>query len=93
MVMMGLMTIGGLGLILVSAKNIVSRRRAEIELERANAELEERVARRTAELQVQTKALMESRMRERLREKEAEIAFQAGLVESAGPICTPPATP
>jgi hypothetical protein len=84
MVMMGLMTIGGLGLILVSAKNIVSRRRAEIELERANAELEERVARRTAELQVQTKALMESRMRERLREKEAEIAFQAGLVESAG---------
>ncbi|QLA20662.1 hypothetical protein [Desulfolutivibrio sulfoxidireducens] len=84
MVMVGLMTIGGLGLIIVSTKNIVSRRRAEIELERANAELEERVARRTEELQARTRALMESRMRERLREKEAEIAFQAGLVESAG---------
>ncbi|MFZ5812322.1 MAG: hypothetical protein ACOY4F_09790 [Thermodesulfobacteriota bacterium] len=84
MVMVGLMTVGGLGLIIVSAKNIVRRRQAEIELEQANAELEDRVARRTEELQAQTKALMESRMRERLREKEAEIAFQAGLVESAG---------
>jgi hypothetical protein len=84
MVMVGLMTVGGLGLIILSAKNIVRRRQAEIELERANTELEDRVARRTEELQAQTKALMESRMRERLREKEAEIAFQAGLVESAG---------
>ncbi len=84
MVMVGLMTVGGLGLIIVSAKNIVRRRQAEIGLEQANVELEDRVARRTEELQAQTKALMESRMRERLREKEAEIAFQAGLVESAG---------
>gem|GEM_PF-1671204 len=82
--MMGLMTLGGLGLVILSTGNIVRRRRAEIELEQANAELEARVASRTEELAAKTKALMESRLRERLSEKEAEIAFQAGLVESAG---------
>ncbi|MDQ7831225.1 MAG: hypothetical protein RDU30_05810 [Desulfovibrionaceae bacterium] len=84
MVMMGLMTLGGLGLVILSAGNIVRRRRAEIELARANADLEVRVASRTEELAAKTKALMESRLRERLSEKEAEIAFQAGLVQSAG---------
>jgi hypothetical protein len=84
MLMMGLMTLGGLGLVILSAGNIVRRRRAELALERANAELEARVARRTEELAAKTKALLESRLRERLSEKEAEIAFQAGLVESAG---------
>jgi len=84
MFMMGLMTLGGIGLVILSTGNIVRRRRAEIELERANAELEDRVASRTEELAAKTKALVESRMRERLSEKEAEIAFQAGLVESAG---------
>jgi hypothetical protein len=84
MVMMGLMSLGGLGLIILSAGNIVRRSRAELALERTNSELEARVARRTEELAVKTKALFDSRMRERLSEKEAEIAFQAGLVESAG---------
>lgn len=84
MLMMGLMTLGGLGLVILSAGNIVRRRRAEKGLERANADLEARVARRTEELAAKNKALLESRLRERLSEKEAEIAFQAGLVESAG---------
>jgi len=84
MVMMGLMSLGGLGLVILSAGNIVRRRRAEVALERTNSELEARVARRTEELAIKTKALFDSRMRERLSEKEAEIAFQAGLVESAG---------
>jgi hypothetical protein len=76
--------VGGLGLAWLAARDARKRRQAERELERLNAELAHRVVRRTAELRARTKDLRESRLREKLREKEAEVAFQAGLVEAAG---------
>lgn len=77
-------SVGGLGLAWLAARDARKRRLAEDELEQANAELANRVVRRTAELRARTKALRESRLREQLREREAEVAFQAGLVEAAG---------
>lgn len=82
--MMLLASVGGLGLAWLAARDARRRRLAEAELERFNAELSRRVVRRTAMLRARTKDLHDSRLRERLREKEAEVAFQAGQVEAAG---------
>jgi hypothetical protein len=82
--MMAFGGVGGLGLSWLAARDARKRRVAEQELERLNAVLARRVVRRTAELRARTKALRESRLREQLRTKEAEVAFQAGLVEAAG---------
>lgn len=81
---MGFGSAAGLGLAWLAARDARRRRLAESELERLNAELSRRVVRRTAELRARTKALREARLREQLRESEAEVAFQAGLVEAAG---------
>ena len=82
--MMAFGSVGGLGLAWLAARDSRGRRAAERELKRVNAELARRVVRRTAELRARTKALRESQLREQLREKEAEVAYQAGLVEAAG---------
>ncbi len=83
LIIMTLSTISGFGLAYLSIRNMMRRQRAEENLRRANAELERRVGKRTAELSVRTRALLESRLREKMKEKEAEIAFNAGLFESA----------
>lgn len=82
--MMAFGSVGGFGLAWLAARDARKRRLAEQALERLNADLANRVVRRTVELRARTKALRESRLREQLREKEAEVAFQAGLVEAAG---------
>lgn len=82
--MMAFGSVGALGLAWLAARDARKRRLAEEALEGLNAELARRVVRRTAELRARTKALRESRLREQLREREAEVAFQAGLVEAAG---------
>lgn len=82
--MMGLLSVGGLGLAWLAVRDARGRRIAEAALRELNAELADRVERRTAALRARTEALRESKLREALREKEAEVAFQAGLVEAAG---------
>jgi tetratricopeptide (TPR) repeat protein len=83
-VMMVLLSVGGLGLAGLAARDARRRRRAEAELFVAHAALGRRMARRTDALKSRTKALRESRLRERLAEREAEAAFAAGQVEAAG---------
>lgn len=82
--MMALISIGGLGLAFISTRNIIERRKAEVELAEANADLEDKVRRGARELAAKNQALMESRLRERIKEKEAQIAYAAGLIQSAG---------
>jgi hypothetical protein len=73
-----------MGLVWLAVRDARRRRTAEAELERLNAELARRVELRTATLRVRTRELHDSRLRERLREKESEVAFQAGQVQAAG---------
>jgi len=82
--MMAFITIGGLGLAFTSTRNIIRRRKAEIELAEANRDLEERVRRGARELAAKNRALIEARLREKIQEKEAQIAYASGLIESAG---------
>lgn len=82
--MMILLSIGGLGLAILAARDARRRRRAEKELRLAHAALGRQMARRTDALKSRTKALRESRLREQLKEREAEVAFAAGQVEAAG---------
>jgi len=82
--MMGFLSVGGLGLAWLAVRDARGRRVAEAALRELNAELANRVVRRTAALRARTEALREAKLREALREKEAEVAFQAGLVEAAG---------
>jgi hypothetical protein len=81
---MGLISLGGLGLALLAARHARRRRQAEAALLVAHAALARRMARRTDILRTRTRALRESRLRERLAETEAEAAFAAGQVEAAG---------
>ncbi|EKO38327.1 MAG: hypothetical protein B193_2966 [Solidesulfovibrio magneticus str. Maddingley MBC34] len=81
---MGLLSIGGLGLALLAARNGRRRREAEAALLLAHDALSQRMARRTDLLRTRTRALRESRLRERLAETEAEAAYAAGQVEAAG---------
>ncbi|OLN27860.1 hypothetical protein DVDV_1927 [Desulfovibrio sp. DV] len=81
---MGLLSIGGLGLSVLAARDARRRRQAEASLLLAHAALARRMARRTDILRVRTRALREARLRERLAESEAETAFAAGRVEAAG---------
>jgi len=83
-VMLVLASISGMGLVWLAVRDARRRRTAEAELERLNAELAHRVELRTATLRVRTRELHDSRLRERLREKESEVAFQAGQVQAAG---------
>jgi len=82
--MMALISIGGLGLAITSTRNIIERRKAEVELAEANVDLEDKVKRGARELAVKSQALMESRLREKIKEKEAQIAYASGLIQSAG---------
>lgn len=82
--MMVFLSIGGLGLAVLAARDARRRRRAEKELRLAHAALARQMVRRTDALKNRTKALRESRLREQLREREAEVAFAAGQVEAAG---------
>ncbi len=82
--MMAFITIGGLGLAFTSTRNIIRRRRAEVELAEANKDLEARVERGAKELAAKTRALIEAHLREKIQEKEAQIAYASGLIESAG---------
>jgi len=82
--MMAFLSVGGLGLGWLAVRDATGRRNAEAALKRLNAALASRVERRTEALRTRTAALRESQLRETLREKEAEVAFQAGLVEAAG---------
>jgi hypothetical protein len=82
--MMSLVSIGGLGLAFLASRDARRRRRAEEELRLANEALARLVDRRTSVLITRTKALRESRLREKLAEREAEAAFAAGRVEAAG---------
>ena len=82
--MMVLISIGGLGLAFTSTRNIIERRKAEVDLAEANADLEEKVKRGARELAAKSQALMESRLREKIKEKEAQIAYASGLIQSAG---------
>ena len=81
---MGLLSVGGLGLSVLAARDARRRRQAEASLLLAHAALARRMARRTDILRVRTRALREARLRERLAESEAETAFAAGRVEAAG---------
>ena len=81
---MGLLSIGGLGLAMLAARNGRRRREAEAALLLAHDALSQRMARRTDLLRTRTRALRESRLRERLAETEAEAAYAAGQVEAAG---------
>jgi len=81
---MGLVSVGGLGLALLAARDARRRRVAEAALLVAHAALARRMARRTAILRTRTRALREARLRERLAESEAEAAFVAGRLEAAG---------
>jgi signal transduction histidine kinase len=83
LVVMTLTSLFGLGLTLISTHSMMRRRQAERRLQQANAELEERVRKRTEELKERTRALMESQFREKMKEKEAEIAYNTGLFEAA----------
>lgn len=82
--MMSLVSVGGLGLAFLASRDARRRRRAEEELRLANEALARLVDRRTSVLITRTKALRESRLREKLAEREAEAAFAAGQVEAAG---------
>ncbi len=81
---MGLVSVGGLGLALLAARDARRRRQAEAALLVAHAALARRMARRTDILRLRTRALREARLRERLAESEAEAAFAAGRLEAAG---------
>jgi hypothetical protein len=81
---MGLLTVGGLGLAFLAARDGRRRRQAEAQLHIAHAALARRMARRTDQLRTSTRALREARLRERLAETEAEAAYAAGQVEAAG---------
>ena len=81
---MALLSIGGLGLSVLAARDARRRRQAEAALLLAHAALARRMARRTDILRLRTRALHEARLRERLAESEAETAFAAGRVEAAG---------
>ena len=81
---MGLLSIGGLGLAVLATRNGRRRREAEAALLLAHEALSQRMARRTDLLRTRTRALRESRLRERLAETEAEAAYAAGQVEAAG---------
>lgn len=81
---MGLLTLGGLGLACLAARDGRRRRQAEAELRIAHAALARRMARRTDQLRTRTRALREARLRERLAETKAEAAYAAGQVEAAG---------
>ncbi|KHK02267.1 hypothetical protein [Desulfovibrio sp. TomC] len=81
---MALLSVGGLGLSLLAARDARRRRQAEASLQLAHAALARRMARRTDILRLRTRALREARLRERLAESEAETAFAAGRVEAAG---------
>lgn len=82
--MMSLLTLGSLGLAWLAAHDAKGRRRAEAELQKLNAVLADRVVRRTAALKASTEALRDARLREVVREKDAAVAFQAGLLAAAG---------
>ena len=82
--MMGLVSLSGLGLALLAARDARRRRLAEAALQVAHAALARRMARRTDILRARTRALREARLRERLAESEAEAAFAAGRLEAAG---------
>lgn len=81
---MGLVSVGGLGLSLLASRDARRRRLAEAALLVAHAALARRMARRTDLLRSRTRALREARLRERLAESEAESAFAAGRLEAAG---------
>ncbi len=81
---MGLLSVGGLGLSVLAARDGRRRRQAEAALFLAHAALSQRMARRTDLLRTRTRALRESRLRERLAETEADAAYAAGQVEAAG---------
>ncbi|MEA4857934.1 MAG: hypothetical protein AAGU21_14345 [Solidesulfovibrio sp.] len=82
--MMALLSVGGLGLAFLAVRDARRRRRAEDGLRLANEELARLVDRRTSVLIDRTRALRESRLREKLAEREAESAFAAGQDEAAG---------
>ncbi|WP_428566572.1 MAG: hypothetical protein ACP59X_06475 [Solidesulfovibrio sp. DCME] len=82
--MMSLLSVGGLGLAFLAGRDARRRRRAEEGLRLANEELARLVDRRTSVLMDRTKALRESRLREKLAEREAESAFAAGRDEATG---------
>jgi hypothetical protein len=81
---MALLSVGGLGLALLAARDATRRRQAEASLLLAHAALARRMARRTDILRTRTRALREAKLRERLAASEAETAFAAGRVEAAG---------
>ncbi|MYL84124.1 hypothetical protein GTA51_13405 [Desulfovibrio aerotolerans] len=81
---LGLASVGGLGLALLAARDARRRRVAEAALLVAHAALARRMARRTDILRLRTRALREARLRERLAASEAEAAFAAGRLEAAG---------
>lgn len=82
--MMSLLSVGGLGLAVLASRDARRRRRAERELRKANEALARRMERRTDALKSRAKALHESRVRERIKEQEAEVAFSAGQLEATG---------
>ncbi|WP_300158660.1 hypothetical protein [Solidesulfovibrio sp.] len=83
-IMLGLLSVGGLGLAFLAARESRRRRLAEDRLRLANEALAERVARRTRMLARRTKALRESVLRRELAERQAEAAYAAGQVAAAG---------
>ncbi len=82
--MLGLLSVGGLGLAFLAARESRRRRAAEERLRLANEALAGRVEQRTRMLVRRTKALRESVLRRELAERQAEAAYAAGQLAAAG---------
>jgi signal transduction histidine kinase len=80
---MALATVIGISMALYLTRVQTQRQEAESLLEEANKTLSQRVQERTTELAERTKEVVELQYREQLKAKEAEIAYNAGLFESA----------
>jgi signal transduction histidine kinase len=80
---MAVATVAGVIIGLLLTRSQMQRRRAEMLLADINLNLERRVSERTNELAARTQEVLELQYRERLMEKDAEVAYNAGLFESA----------
>lgn len=80
---MALATVIGVTMALYLTRVQTRRQQAEALLAEANKMLSQRVQERTTELAKRTKEVIELQYREQLKVKEAEIAYNAGLFESA----------